>query len=204
MKTKTLVVTLFSLIMFAGPYPVSGQTDWQVVKTFQVGGLGGWDYLTVDPQTHRLYVPRTTHTMVVDAESGKTIADIPGQKNAHGVAVVPDAGRGFITDGGGDGAIVVFDLKTNEALGSIVTTPDTDGIIYDPFSKQVIAVSGDKGVLMTLMPDVDPKSARFEPFVELGQIAAGEVNDATIARGDITEGIQRSNRETLGDAGRCR
>jgi DNA-binding beta-propeller fold protein YncE len=106
--------------------------------------------------------------MVVDAESGKTIADIPGQKNAHGVAVVPDAGRGFITDGGGDGAIVVFDLKTNEALGSIVTTPDTDGIIYDPFSKQVIAVSGDKGVLMTLMPDVDPKSARFEPFVELG------------------------------------
>ena len=62
--------------------PVQAQTDWQVEKTFTVGGQGGWDYLTVDPQTHRLYVPRSTHTMVIDSESGKTIADIPGQKIA--------------------------------------------------------------------------------------------------------------------------
>jgi hypothetical protein len=48
--------------------------------------------------------------MVIDDESGKVIADIPGQKNAHGVALVPAAGRGFISDGGGDGAVVIFDL----------------------------------------------------------------------------------------------
>ena len=92
--------------------PAHGQTDWKVVKTFPVGGAGGWDYLTVDPQAHRLYVPRSTHTMVIDGETGATIADIPGQKNAHGVALAPGAGRGFISDGGGDGAIVIFDLKT--------------------------------------------------------------------------------------------
>ena len=86
------------------------QTNWEVIKTFSIGGPGAWDYLTVDPQTHRLYVPRTTHTMVIDDESGKVIADIPGQKNAHGVALVPAAGRGFISDGGGDGAVVIFDL----------------------------------------------------------------------------------------------
>ena len=68
-------------------------------------GEGGWDYLTVDAVNHRLYVPRSTHTMVLDADSGKVIGDIPGQKIAHGVAIVPDAGRGFITDGGGDGAV---------------------------------------------------------------------------------------------------
>jgi hypothetical protein len=54
----------------------------------------------VYPQTHRLYVTRTTHPMVIDTESGKVIAHIPGQKIAHGVAIVPEAGRGFISDGG--------------------------------------------------------------------------------------------------------
>src|SRR5258706_14466818 len=89
---------------------VYAQADWAVVNTFEVGGAGGWDYLTVDPQTHRLYVPRTTHTLVIDATTGKTVADIPGQKNAHGVALAPKIGRGFISDGGGDGTIGIFDL----------------------------------------------------------------------------------------------
>jgi DNA-binding beta-propeller fold protein YncE len=144
------------------------QTDWAVVKTFQIGGQGGWDYLTVDPQTHRLYVPRTTHTMVIDAESGKTIADIPGQKNAHGVAIAPAAGRGFISDGGGDGAIVIFDLKTYAVLGSIVAQPDADGIIFDPTSGRVLVVSGRGKVLMSLKPDIDPKSGKIDAPIELG------------------------------------
>ena len=83
-------VTALTLLVFVGLPPALAQTDWQVVKTFQIGGQGGWDYLTVDPRTHRLYVPRT---MVIDAESGKTIADIPGQKNAHGVALAPAGPR---------------------------------------------------------------------------------------------------------------
>jgi len=165
--TKRLLAS-FTIILSGGLLPVQGQTDWQVNKTFSVGGQGGWDYLTVDPQAHRLYVPRSTHTMVIDAETGKTIADIPGQKIAHGVAVVPAAGRGFISDGGGDGAIVVFDLKTNAVLGSISAQPDTDGIIYDPASGKVVAVSGDKGVLMTIKPDVDPKSGKIDAPVDLG------------------------------------
>src|SRR3974390_2187183 len=60
-------------------------------QTFHVGGEGGWDYLTVDPEHQLLYVPRSTHTMVLDANSGKTVADIPGQKRNHGVALVPSA-----------------------------------------------------------------------------------------------------------------
>src|SRR6202521_5210108 len=105
--TRSLVVAL-ALVLFIGA-PILAQSEWTVTKKLHVGGEGGWDYLTVDPQTHRLYVPRGTHTMVIDSESGQTIADIPGQKIAHGVAIVPAAGRGFISDGGGDGAIVIFD-----------------------------------------------------------------------------------------------
>ena len=164
--TRSLVVAL-ALVLFTVA-PVLAQSEWSVTKTFHVGGEGGWDYLTVDPQTHRLYVPRSTHTMVIDSESGNTIADIPGQKRAHGVAIVPEAGRGFISDGGGDGAVVIFDLKTNAVLGVIAAQPDADGIIFDPASGRVLVVSGDKGVLMSLKPDIDPKTGKLDLPVELG------------------------------------
>jgi DNA-binding beta-propeller fold protein YncE len=130
-----------TILLFTRLPQALAETGWEVEKTFQIGGEGGWDYLTVDPQTHRLYVPRTTHTMVIDTETGKTIADILGQKNAHGVALAPKAGRGFISDGGGDGAILIFDLKTNAVLGSLAAMPDADGILFDATSGHVLVVS---------------------------------------------------------------
>jgi len=125
-------------------------------NVLHIGGVGGWDYVTVDSATHRLYVTRSTHTLVINAASGKVIADIPGEKNAHGVAIVPEAGRGFISDGGGSGAVVIFDLKTNAVLGKITAQPDADGIIRG--SGLVLVVSGDGGVLMTLKPRCGPHS----------------------------------------------
>ena len=104
--------------------------------------------------------------MVIDADSGKTLADIPGQKHNHGVALVPEAGRGFISDG--SGAIVIFDLKTNAVLGTIAAQPDADGIIFDKASGLVLVVSGDNGVLMTLKPDADPKTGSIDPPIDLG------------------------------------
>lgn len=165
--TKSLVV-VSAFVLLVCSFHVLAQSGWSVTKTIPIGGEGGWDYLTVDPQTHLLYVPRSTHTMVIDPDSGKTVADIPGQKRAHGVAVVSQTGRGFISDGGGDGAVVIFDLKTNAVLGTIAAQPDADGIIFDPASARVLVVSGDKGVLMTLKPDVDPKTGKLDAPIELG------------------------------------
>ena len=148
--------------------PAIAQSGWKVAKTLHVGGDGGWDYLTVDSANHRLFVPRTTHTMVLDENTGKLLGDIPGQKIAHGVAIAPKAGRGFITDGGGSGAIVIFDLKTYAVLGTLATAPDSDGIIYDAAQDRILAVSGDGGVLMTFKPDIDPKNGKIDPPIELG------------------------------------
>jgi hypothetical protein len=144
----------------------AAQASWTVENTFHIGEDGGWDYVTLDPKHHRLYIPRSTHTMVIDADSGKTLGDIPGQKHNHGVALVPEAGRGFISDG--SGSVVIFDLKTNAVLGTIAAQPDADGIIYDSVSKLVLVVSGDNGVLMTLKPDVDPKTGSIGPPIDLG------------------------------------
>ena len=131
--------------MIATVLPAIPQAQWVVTQTMHIGGDGSWDYVTVDPQTHRLFVTRTTHTMVIDGVKGKVLGDIPGQIRSHGTALVPALRRGFITDGGGDGAIFIFDLKTYAVLGKLATMPDSDGIIYDPGTNLVLAVSGDKG-----------------------------------------------------------
>lgn len=157
------------LFLLAGCLPAAlAQTNWDVLKTLPIGGQGSWDYLTVDSATHRLFVPRSTHTLIIDADSGKTLGDIPGQKSAHGVAIVPEVGRGFISDGGGAGAIIIFDLKTYAVLGKITAQPDADGIIYDPAVGRVLVVSGDGGTLMTIKPDTDPASGKIETPIDLG------------------------------------
>jgi hypothetical protein len=157
---------LIALVSFTLSARVVAQGTWAVEKTFHIGGEGGMDYVTLDAQNHRLYIPRSTHTMVIDADSGKPLADIPGQKHNHGVALAPGAGRGFISDG--SGAVVIFDLKTNAVLGTLAARPDADGIIYDEASGLVLVVSGDDGVLMTLKPDVDPKSGSIDAPIDLG------------------------------------
>jgi DNA-binding beta-propeller fold protein YncE len=167
MRKIASVVMSMALLPLAYSLPARTQAKWEVTRTMHIGGDGGWDYLTVDSQTHRLFVPRSTHTLVLDADSGKVLGDIPGQKTAHGVAIVPSLGRGFITDGGGDGAILIFDLKTYAVLGKLAAEPDTDGIIYDAALERILAVSGDKGVLMTFKADIDPKSGKIDPPIAL-------------------------------------
>jgi DNA-binding beta-propeller fold protein YncE len=140
---------------------------YHVAETFQIGGAGGWDYVTVDPDHKHLYVPRTTHTMVLDTATGKSVADIPGQQGNHGVALVPSAGRGFITDGK-DGSVIVFDLKANKVLGKVKAADDADGVIYDPDSRKVLVSCGDTGIMIPIAPDVDPMAGQADPAVQLG------------------------------------
>jgi hypothetical protein len=161
------VGTAFFVAMLADAQPPSGSGPYHVAEVFQIGGAGGWDYVTFDPEHKRLYLPRSTHTMVLDAATGKSVADIPGQKGNHGVALVPSAGRGFITDGQ-DGSVIVFDLKTFEVLGKVKAADDADGIIYDPASRKVLVSCGDAGVMVPLAPDVDPKTGQADAAVQLG------------------------------------
>ena len=157
---------LATLLVLAA-MPCLAQSNWAVVQTFHIGGDGGWDYVTIDAPNHRLFVTRSTHTQAIDTDSGKVLGDIPGQVRSHGVAIVPRLNRGFITDGGGTGAIIVFDLKTYAVLGRIPTMPDSDGIIYDAKLDRVLAVSGDGDTLMTFAPDIDPAKGKVTS-IDLG------------------------------------
>ena len=160
-------LAMAAAVGFAAALPALAAQDWHQVNSFELKGPGAWDYLSVDPASHRLFVARTTHTMVVDAQSGKVIADIPGQEEAHGVALVPAVGRGFISDGGGQGSIVIFDLATYAVLGRLPAMPDVDGIIYDSTDDLVLAVSGRGKMLLSFRPDIDPKKGKLDKVAAL-------------------------------------
>ena len=163
------LMVAMSLVVVALPsrISVSAAEPYKLGPTFHVGGEGRFDYITVDPEHKLLYVPRTTHTMVINAIDGKTVADIPGQTGNHGVAIVSGAGRGFITDGR-DGSVTIFDTKTNAALGKLKIAEDADAIFFDSGCGKVLVACGDAGVLVPISPDVDPKTGKAEAPVQLG------------------------------------
>src|SRR5260370_42556188 len=77
--------------------PLAG---YDKVHKIAVGGEGGWDFLEVDPATSRLFVTRGTHVVVVDPQTEAVVGEIADTPGVHGVAFVPDLGRGFTSNGG--------------------------------------------------------------------------------------------------------
>jgi YVTN family beta-propeller protein len=118
------------------------ESHYHLIKSVVLGGASGWDYISLDPQTHRLFITRGTHVMVVNAGSGRLVGDIGGMKGIHGVAFAHR--RGYITDGGSN-TVVVFDRRTLKKLGDISVGQGPDGIVYDPASDRVFAIEGRGG-----------------------------------------------------------
>ena len=87
-----LLASTLLLISATGAYAAPDGSGYKVVRRMPVGGDGGWDYLTVDPDSHRIYISRGTHVMIVDEVSGKVVGDIPDTKGVHGIAVASDRG----------------------------------------------------------------------------------------------------------------
>ena len=119
----------------------AGTSGYHVAKTLKLGGDGGWDYLTVDSKARRVYISRGTHVMVVDADSGALIGDIPNTNGVHGIALAPEFNKGFISDGR-DGTVTIFDLNSLKTQGTVPAGKNPDAIMYDPSSKRVFAFNG--------------------------------------------------------------
>lgn len=109
---------------------------------------------------------------IIDADSGAAIGTVTGFKRQHGVALAPELGRGFITDGG-QATITIFDLKSLARLATVKTDPDADCIVYDPASERVLSMNGD-GNSATV---VDARSGKLVGTIALGGAPEFAVTD---------------------------
>ena len=135
------LATVLSVSLAALAWAAAGP-GYHVAKTYKPGGEGGWDYLNADANARRLYISRGTHVIVLDVDSGKTVGDIPDTQGVHGIALAPDLGRGF-TSNGREGTVTIFDIQTLKPIGEKVKVGENpDAILYDPASKRVFTFNG--------------------------------------------------------------
>jgi DNA-binding beta-propeller fold protein YncE len=129
-------------VALATPGALAEPPAYEISARLPVGGEGGWDCLTFDSATNRLFVARSSHVQVVDLVKDSVIGDIPNTPGVHGVALVQDLGQGF-TSNGRDSSVTVFDLKTFATLATVrLPARNPDVIVYDPVSKRVFTFNG--------------------------------------------------------------
>lgn len=118
-----------------------GASGYHLLRKFSLGGDGGWDYISLDGPTRRLFISRASHVMVVNVDTGNQVGDIPNTSGVHGIALAPDLGRGF-TSNGAAGTITIFDTSTLKEIGTAEAGKNPDAIIYDAGTKRIFAMNG--------------------------------------------------------------
>lgn len=162
---------LLASIPPAGAQPPAARYD--KVRKIAIGGEGGWDYLTVDAEARRLYVSRGTRVVVLDLDAEAVVGELKDTPGVHGVAIVPDLGRGF-TSNGGDATVTAFDTKTLKVLGRIKVGEKPDAIHYDPESKRVFTFNHGPGKDATA---VDPEKLEAVGTLPLGGVPEAAASD---------------------------
>jgi DNA-binding beta-propeller fold protein YncE len=119
----------------------AADSGYHVIKTYKLGGEGGWDYLNLDSASRRLYISRATHVIVIDADSGKPVGDIPDTPGVHGIALAPELGRGFVSNGR-EGTVTIFDIDSLKLITKVKVGDNPDAILYDPATKRVFTFNG--------------------------------------------------------------
>src|SRR5580693_669812 len=123
----------------ATPPPAS--SGYHVVKTVSIPGDEGWDYLNVDSAARRVYISHGSHVVLIKADTHTVEGDIPHTQGGHGIALAPDLGRGFVSAGRANTA-VIFDIKSLKTLGTVKTDANPDAIVYDSVTKRVFTLNG--------------------------------------------------------------
>lgn len=131
------MLSLYSTLRAQAP-----SSQYKVSTNIHLQGTGGWDYLTVDETTGRLFISHGKQVDVVDTKTNQLIGSINKTPGVHGIAIASDLNKGFISCGRSD-SVVVFDLKTLATLAGIsVTGKNPDAIMYDKFSGKVFVYNG--------------------------------------------------------------
>src|ERR1022692_3630863 len=153
LPASLVLILAVAAVAAAGP-------GYKVVNTYKVGGDGGWDYLTADAAARRLYISRATHVIVLDLDSGKSVGDIADTPGVHGIALAPELGRGF-TSNGREGTVSIFDLKTLATSSKIKVGENPDATAFDDETGLAFASCGE-GVLSVIHEDSAEKFSLAE------------------------------------------
>ena len=154
------MIAVLSCALLAAPASSGG---YSVIKKIPLPGTGSWDYLTVDEAARRLYVSHGTQVEVLDIDALTVVGSIPKTPGVHGVALAPETGRGFVSNGQANN-VTIFDLKTLKPIADVPAGQKPDAIIYDPATSRVFAFNGGSNSATA----IDAAAGKVAGTVDLG------------------------------------
>jgi hypothetical protein len=192
MKRSTFVPAAVGIaFLFLGAYALAYQpaAGYHLIKRIPLSAAEGggeyFDYITFDAAARRVYLSHGTEVKVLNGDTWAVVGTITGLKRCHGIALVPELGRGFISDGDA-GEVVIFDLKTLKTTGRVKADDDADSILYDPVSKRVFVFNGRPGSAIV----IDPAAGKAVATLALGGAPEQAVADG---KGTIFDNLEDKN-----------
>jgi YVTN family beta-propeller protein len=178
-------ILLLGTVALAGPPVVNYHLIKKVPLSAAPGGKEYFDYITIDSAMRRLYLSHGTEVKVVDADSYAVVGTISGLERCHGIVLVKDLGKGFITDGD-PGKVVIFDIATLKVTGEVKAEPDADAIVYDPASKRIFSFNGNSKNATV----IDPAKGTVVKTIPLG---GGPENAVADGKGVVYNNNEETN-----------
>ncbi len=190
MRFRTLAI---AVLLAAPALPAAAAHRYHVAHRWTIGGEGGWDYVTADAASRRLYIAHGTEVEVVDLDRGRRIGSVVGVAGAHGIAIAPRLGRGFIASGR-DSSLVEFDVRSLAVTGRLhVPARFPDALVFEPVSGRVIAFDGGSANACAF----DAASGAFVDSLPLGGTPEYAVADG---RGNVFVNIESTSEMVALDA----
>lgn len=152
---------LAAMLLTAGLLYAQNNAAYHISAAFPIKGGGGYDYMTVDSASERLYVSHGSQVNILDKTTGDSLGIINTEKDVHGIALVHSLGKGYISNGTLN-RVLVFDLATNKILKYVPTGKFADAIFYDNFSNKVITCNGMSKNMTVIDPTDDTVVATIQ------------------------------------------
>lgn len=129
------------------------------------GGGSRFDYQSLNPSNHRLYIARMGSDSVAtfDTHSQQMVKDIPELADVHGVLAVPELGKVYVT-ATGNNQVVTIDEGSLSVTGRVAGGEYPDGLVYAPEEKRLF-VSDETGQTVTV---IDVQSDQRVATITLG------------------------------------
>jgi DNA-binding beta-propeller fold protein YncE len=143
----------------------------KIIKTINLGaGDNSWDYLAIDSKLRRLYISHYNAVEVVDVNTGLLYGRIADIQGVHGIAIVPESGELYTTNGR-ENKLGVFNINTLKPIRKLNAGQNPDSILYDPVVKKVFAFnnrSGDVTIVDITEPNKTPVTLSVGGALEAG------------------------------------